>query len=68
MIGCGGDRMEYEPLRPWNVPDYHQRQASRLRELASIATTAALKARLLQEAEKQEQMARGESALGAMNE
>ena len=45
---------------PWNVPDYHERQAARLRELASTATTGPVKARLLREAEVHEQIARGE--------
>lgn len=43
---------------PRDVPDYHERQAAHLRALASSATTAALKARLLKEAEEHEQMAR----------
>ena len=55
-------------LRPWNVPDYHERQAAQLRVLATTATTAAMKARLLQEAEKHEQMARGEPVVAVTDE
>ena len=36
---------------PRDVPDYHQRQAAHFRALAETATTAAIKARLLREAE-----------------
>src|SRR3954471_948231 len=65
VIGCGDDRMEHERPRtlPWNVPDYHERQAARLRELAATATTGPVKARLLHEAEEHEQIARGEPVL-----
>jgi hypothetical protein len=45
---------------PRDVPDYHERQAAHFRELASIATTAQVKARLLREAEEHEQIARWE--------
>jgi hypothetical protein len=48
---------------PRDVPDYHDRQAAHFRALASTATTARLKARLLREAEKHEQTARGEPLL-----
>jgi hypothetical protein len=48
---------------PRDVPDYHERQAAHFRELASIATTAPVKARLLREAEEHEQIARGEPVL-----
>ena len=54
--------MEYERPQslPWNVPDYHERQAARLRELAATATTGPVKARLLREAEEHEHIAHGE--------
>ena len=39
------------------VPDYHARQAAHLRALAENATTARLKARLIDEAEQQERLA-----------
>jgi len=42
---------------------YHERQAARLRELASTATTTRVKVRLLQEAEEHDRLARGEPAL-----
>ena len=48
---------------PRDVPDYHDRQAAHFRALASTATTARLKARLLREAEQHEQIARGEPVL-----
>src|SRR5438270_7318166 len=38
-------------------PDYHARQAAHLRALAESATTARLKARLIDEAEQQERLA-----------
>ena len=41
-------------------PNNHEREAARFRALASTATTAAVKARLLQETKKHEQIARGE--------
>ena len=41
---------------PRDVPDYHQRQAAHLRALAETATTRAVKERLLQEAERHEEM------------
>src|SRR3954453_8867856 len=70
IIGCGGDRMEHERPRAlsWHVPDYHGRQAARLRELAATATTGPVKARLLREAEEHEQIAHGEPALGVRDE
>jgi hypothetical protein len=52
--------MEQEDLSLPGALGYHERQAARLRELASIATTARVKVRLLREAEKHEQIARGE--------
>jgi len=42
---------------PKEVPDYHARQAAHLRALAESATTARLKARLIDEAEQQERLA-----------
>jgi len=51
--------MSDEKLRalPREVPDYHARQAAHLRALAESATTARLKARLIDEAEQQERLA-----------
>ena len=49
-------------------PAYHKRQAARLRELAATATTAPVKAHLLQEAEEHERMARGELVLAFTGE
>ena len=51
--------MSDETLRalPRDVPDYHARQAAHLRALAENATTARLKARLLDEAEQHERLA-----------
>jgi hypothetical protein len=48
---------------PRDVPDYHDRQAAHFRALASTATTARLRTRLLREADKHEQTARGEPIL-----
>jgi hypothetical protein len=44
---------------PRDVPDYHRRHAAHLRALAENATTPALKARLLKEAEEHERQAAG---------
>jgi hypothetical protein len=41
---------------PREVPDYHQRQAAHFRALAETATTPAIKARLLREAEEHDQI------------
>ena len=51
--------MSDEKLRalPRDTPDYHARRAAHLRALAENATTARLKARLLEEAEQHEQLA-----------
>jgi hypothetical protein len=38
---------------------YHEREMARLRSLAANATTPALKARLLEEAEKHDRLAQG---------
>jgi len=43
---------------PRDVPTYHERQAAHFRALASTATTAPVKARLLSEAEEHEKLAR----------
>ena len=48
---------------PRDVPDYHERQAAHFRALASTATTARVKTRLLREAKEHEQIARGEPVL-----
>ena len=53
---------------PRDVPDYHNRQAAHFRALASTATTARLKARLLREANQHEQIARGELVLDVAEE
>ena len=42
---------------PSEVPDYHTRQAAHLRALAESATTARLRARLLQQAEEHDRLA-----------
>jgi hypothetical protein len=47
----------------WAMPGYYERQAAHLRELAETATTRRIKARLLQEAEEHERIARGEPVL-----
>jgi hypothetical protein len=49
------------PALPREVPDYHERQASHCRALASSAPSPALKARLLQEAEEHEKIACAET-------
>jgi hypothetical protein len=43
---------------PGDEPNHHERLATRLRALAADATTGALKARLLEEAEREERLAR----------
>ena len=48
---------------PRDVPDYHERQAAHFRALASTATTARVKRRLLREANEHEQIAQGEPVL-----
>ena len=53
---------------PWGVPDYHQRQAARLRSLAETATTVKVEARLLDEARKHEDMARGDAEPASASE
>jgi hypothetical protein len=58
--------MEYELSR--GLPaDVHERQAARLRELASTATTGPVKERLLREAELHEKLARGEPVVSFMD-
>ena len=44
---------------------YHEREAVRVRTLAANTTTAALKARLMEEAEKHDQLAKGTDDLTA---
>jgi len=46
---------------PRDTPAYHQRQAAHFRALAENATTGKVKARLLQEAQRHESIARGET-------
>jgi hypothetical protein len=58
--------MEIKPL--WAGPDFHEWQAAHFRALASTATTARVKAHLLQEAEEHERMARGEPVLAFTDE
>jgi hypothetical protein len=58
--------MEERPI--WARPGYYERQAAHFRELASAATTARLKTRLLREAEEHEQIARGEPVLAFPDE
>ena len=41
---------------PREVPNYHEREAARLRALAKTATTASIKSRLLKQAEEHEQL------------
>jgi hypothetical protein len=41
-----------------DTPDHHTRLATRLRTLAADATTGPLKARLLEEAEREERLAK----------
>lgn len=45
------------PALPREVPDYHERQASHCRALASSESSPALRQRLLQEAEEHEKIA-----------
>ena len=42
---------------PRDVPDYHTRQAAHLRALAANASTARLKARLLEQARQHDRLA-----------
>ncbi len=53
---------------PRDVPDYHERQAAHFRALASTATTARVKTRLLREAKEHEQIAHGEPILASTDE
>jgi hypothetical protein len=52
-----GVHMIDEKLRalPRNVPDFHERQAAHLRALAEATTTAAIKKRLVRQAEAHEE-------------
>ena len=45
------------PALPREVPDFHERQASHCRALASSAPSLTLKVRLLREAEEHEKIA-----------
>ena len=53
---------------PWEVPDYHQRQAAHLRSLAENATTVKVKARLLDEARQHEDIARNDTEPASASE
>lgn len=73
LPGADRDRMRETMMEetlpralPRDVPTYHERQAAHFRALASTATTAHLKARLLSEAEEHEKLAReqGETQQG----
>jgi hypothetical protein len=44
--------------------NYHEREAARLRSLLSVATTAALRTRLLEQAEAHERLAAGSGGSG----
>ncbi len=48
---------------PREIPDYHERQAAHLRSLAATATTVKVRARLLDEAQKHEDIARSDTGL-----
>ena len=52
------------PALPREVPNYHERQASHCRALASSAPSFALKARLLREAEEYERIACADARAG----
>ncbi len=68
----GGDAMKFDEKSlsalSWGVPDYHQRQAAHLRSLAANATTVKVKARLLDEARKHEDIARGDAEPASASE
>jgi hypothetical protein len=51
--------IDQEALRalPRDAPNYHERQAAHLRALAESTTTAAVKERLLKQAEEHERLA-----------
>jgi len=57
-IERGSQMSEQELARalPREVPDYHERQAAHYKALAETATTPAIKARLLREAEEHDQI------------
>jgi hypothetical protein len=55
------EKLLWAPLKDAHA--YHQRRAAHFRALASTATTAGVKARLLHEAEEHEQIARGKPVL-----
>jgi hypothetical protein len=63
--------MEQEDLPlvlPSEALGYHERQAAHFRALATTATTARVKARLVREARQHEEIARGEPVLAFTDE
>jgi hypothetical protein len=60
-----GDKLSH-PLIPFRTD--HRREAARLRWLATSATTSALKARLLEQAQQHEQLASADADSGAGGE
>ena len=56
------------PALPRDVPDYHERQASHCRALASSAPSPTLKERLLREVEEYEKIACAETRAGFARE
>jgi hypothetical protein len=56
------------PALPREVPDYHERQASHCRALASSAPSPCLRRRLLREAEEYEKIACAEPRAGLAGE
>jgi hypothetical protein len=57
LPGAGSMRLNGSTMNQSEFRNYHEREAARLRSLLATATTPALKARLLEEAEKHEQLA-----------
>ena len=53
---------------PREIPDYHERQAAHLRSLAATATTVKVRARLLDEAQKHEDIARSDAEPASASE
>jgi hypothetical protein len=61
--------MSLQPRKPASQPDLlpaYKQEAARLRRLAGSVTTARLKARLLEEADKQEQLAQVTDRIGSL--
>jgi hypothetical protein len=56
------------PALPREVPDYHERQASHCRALASSAPSRCLRQRLLREAEEHEKIACADARAGLAEE